>query len=125
MRTKSTHKQARSQPKKQSKPQSMNPVALTPAQLKSRQNQLLVIDVRGWLEYWMGHIPGAQRLSRDRILKDIPKDRAIAIACLSGHRSAIAAQWLVTQGYSQVYNLQGGLLAWQGVGYAVQRGSRP
>ena len=110
---------------KSTKKQNPNPVLLTPAQLKSRQNQLLLIDVRGWLEYWMGHIPGSKRLSRNRILKDIPKDQAIAITCLSGHRSAIAAQWLVTQGYSQVYNLQGGLLAWQSAGYQIQRGNRP
>jgi rhodanese-related sulfurtransferase len=102
-----------------------NPVLLAPAQLKSRENQLLLIDIRGWLEYWMGHIPGAKRLSRDRILKDISKDQAIAITCLSGHRSAIAAQWLVSQGYSQVYNLRGGLLAWQSAGYQIQRGNRP
>ncbi len=102
-----------------------NPVLLAPAQLKSRENQLLLIDIRGWLEYWMGHIPGAKRLSRHRILKDISKDQAIAITCLSGHRSAIAAQWLVSQGYSQVYNLRGGLLAWQSAGYQIQRGNRP
>lgn len=102
---------------------SMNPSLLTPAQLKSRQGQLLVLDVRGWLEYWMGHIPGARRLSRDRILNDIPKHQAIAVTCLSGHRSAIFAQWLITQGYRQVYNLQGGVLAWQSAGYLVQRGA--
>lgn len=102
-----------------------NPVLLAPAQLKSRENQLLLIDIRGWLEYWLGHIPGAKRLSRDRILKDISKDQAIAITCLSGHRSAIAAQWLVSQGYSQIYNLRGGLLAWQSAGYQIQRGNRP
>ncbi|PSB31606.1 rhodanese-like domain-containing protein [Stenomitos frigidus] len=110
---------------KAQKKQAMNPVLLTPAQLKSQAHQLLIIDVRGWLEYWMGHIPTAQRFSRNRILKDIPKEQAIAITCLSGHRSEIAAQWLVTQGYRQVYNLQGGLLAWQGAGYPVQRGNRP
>ncbi|SRR5579883_877705 len=101
---------------------SKNPTLLTPAQLQAQQRQLLVVDVRGRLEYWMGHIPGAQPLNRARILKDIPKHQAIAVTCLSGHRSAIAAQWLVSQGYQQVYNLQGGLLAWQGAGYPVQRG---
>jgi rhodanese-related sulfurtransferase len=110
---------------KTTKQQSTNSILLTPAQLKLRQNQLLIIDVRGWLEYWMGHIPGAKRLNQNRILKDIPKDQAIAITCLSGHRSAIAAQWLITQGYRQVYNLQGGLMAWQGAGYTVQRGNHP
>ncbi|MGQ9871838.1 rhodanese-like domain-containing protein [Leptodesmis sp.] len=109
---------------KGTKKQSKNPTLLTPAQLKSRQNQLVIIDVRGMLEYWMGHIPGAQRLNRSRILREIPKEQAIAITCLSGHRSAIAAQWLISQGYSQVYNLQGGLLAWQGAGYPVQWGMK-
>jgi rhodanese-related sulfurtransferase len=109
---------------KATKKASRNPILLTPAQLNSRQNQLLIIDVRGILEYWMGHIPGAQRLDRSRILKDISKDQAIAVTCLSGHRSAIAAQWLVSQGYSQVHNLQGGVLAWQGAGYPVQWGMK-
>jgi rhodanese-related sulfurtransferase len=102
-----------------------NPVLLTPVQLKSQQHQLRVIDVRSWFEYWIGHISGSQRLNQNRILKDIGKDQSIAITCLSGHRSAIAAQRLVSQGYRQVYNLQGGLLAWQGAGYTVQRGNRP
>jgi rhodanese-related sulfurtransferase len=105
--------------------QTKNPVSLTPAELKSRQNQLLIIDIRGWFEYWMGHIPEAKRLNQNHILKDIPKDQVIAITCLSGHRSAIAAQWLVAQGYQHVYNLQGGLMAWQGAGYSVRRGNRP
>ncbi len=118
-------KQSNRQSKSQSKPQAKNPVSLTPSQLQSRQDQLLVVDIRGWFEYWIRHISGAQRFSHDRILKEIPKDRAIALTCLSGHRSTLAAQRLVAQGYSQVYNLQGGLLAWQGAGYAVQRGFRP
>ncbi|CAN1208678.1 Rhodanese [Tumidithrix helvetica PCC 7403] len=99
-------------------------VLLTPSQLKSRQDRLLVVDVRGCLEYWMGHIPQAQCLSRDRILKEIPKDREIAVTCLSGHRSTAAAQWLVAQGYQQVYNLQGGLLAWKSAGYPVMYGTQ-
>ena len=111
-------------PKSTSK-QSMKPSPLTPSQLQSRQNQLLVVDVRGWFEYFVGHIAGSKRMSRDRILKEVPQDQAIAITCLSGHRSDMAAQWLVTQGYSKVYSLKGGLLAWQGAGYPVHRGNQP
>jgi rhodanese-related sulfurtransferase len=103
-----------------------DPILLTPTQFKTRQKEFLVIDVRGWLEYWMAHILGAKRLSRDRVLKTVPKDQAIiAMTCLSGHRSAMAAQWLVGQGYENVHNLKGGLLGWQGAGYAVHRGNRP
>lgn len=109
---------------KSTKKQIENPILLTPAQFKSRQDQLLVVDVRGWFEYWMGHIPGAQRMNQNRILKTISKDQAIAVTCLSGHRSAIAAQWLVSQGYQQVYNLQGGIMAWQQMGDPLQRGNQ-
>jgi len=116
------HKQKSMKPAK--KP-ILNSVSLSPSQLKSRQNQLIVIDVRGWLEYLIGHIAGAKKMSRDRILKEIPKDQAIAITCLSGHRSDMAAQWLVAQGYSKVHSLKGGLLAWQSAGYSVHRGIRP
>lgn len=105
--------------------QSLKSSSLTPSQLQSRQEQLLVIDVRGWFEYFMGHIAGAERMSRDRILKEVPKDQAIAITCLSGHRSDMAAQWLVSEGYSKVHSLRGGLLAWQSAGYPVHRGNQP
>ena len=105
--------------------QSLKSSSLTPSQLQSRQEQLLVIDVRGWFEYFMGHIAGAKRMSRDRILKEVPKDQAIAITCLSGHRSDMAAQWLVSEGYSKVHSLRGGLLAWQSAGYPVHRGNQP
>lgn len=114
-------KQNKQKPAKKS---ALKSVSLSPSQLNSRQEQLLVIDVRGWFEYFIGHIAGAKRMSRDRILKEVPKDQAIAITCLSGHRSDMAAQWLVSEGYSKVHSLQGGLLAWQGAGYPVHRGSR-
>ena len=98
---------------------------LTPAQLHDRKDQTLVIDIRGWLEYWMGHVPGAQSMSPNQIVKKIPKDQSIILTCLSGHRSAMAAQQLARQGYQKLYNLQGGLMAWQGSGYPVKRGNRP
>jgi rhodanese-related sulfurtransferase len=98
---------------------------LTPSQMQSRQSQLSIMDARSWLEYLTGHIPGAQLFDRDRVLAEIPKDRPIAVACLSGHRSVPVAQWLVEQGYSQVYNLQGGLMAWKNEGYPVKGGNQP
>jgi rhodanese-related sulfurtransferase len=94
-------------------------------QLQSRQTELSIVDARSWLEYLTGHIPGAQIFDRDRVLADIPKDRPIAVACLSGHRSVPVAQWLVDQGYAQVYNLQGGLMAWKNAGYPVKGGNQP
>ncbi len=104
------------------------PIQATPISahlLHTRQQQLLLIDVRSWLEYLFGHIPGARHLSLNRLLREVPKEQAIAVNCLSGHRSAIAAQWLIQRGYQQVYDLQGGVLAWQQAGYPLKRGWQP
>lgn len=101
------------------------PGNLTASQLRSRQSQLTIVDVRSKLEYLTGHIPGARCLGRNLILQEVPKDQPIVIACMSGHRSSPVAQWLVAQGYSKVYNLQGGLMTWQMAHYPIKRGFRP
>ncbi|MEO0377197.1 MAG: rhodanese-like domain-containing protein [Cyanobacteria bacterium P01_A01_bin.17] len=101
------------------------PSNLTARQLRSRQSLLTIIDVRSNLEYWAGHIPDARCLNRDLILQKVPKDQPIAITCMSGHRSAPVAQWLVAQDYSKVYNLQGGLITWQLERYPIKRGLHP
>jgi len=42
----------------------------------------------------------------------IPRDRPILVTCRSGARSARAAEALVAAGFSDVTNLEGGILAW-------------
>ncbi|MDC0831694.1 rhodanese [Leptolyngbya valderiana BDU 20041] len=95
---------------------------LSPAQLESRQERLEVVDIRGLIEYMFGHVPGAKRMSLTRILKEIPKDQALVVTCLSGMRSQSIANILVQKGYQNVYNLQGGCMAWQRAGYALKAG---
>lgn len=55
---------------KKDKPKTMSSVPLTFSQLQSRQNQLLVVDVRGWFEYFIGHIAGAKNQSRSYSKRD-------------------------------------------------------
>jgi adenylyltransferase/sulfurtransferase len=43
---------------------------------------------------------------------EIEKDKKVVIHCRSGVRSANAIQYLQTQGFDNLYNLQGGILAW-------------
>ncbi|MBW4695810.1 MAG: rhodanese-like domain-containing protein [Lyngbya sp. HA4199-MV5] len=97
---------------------SVKPVLLTPDEVKSKQAELLVIDVQN-PKFMTRMLPGAQRLNIDVLLKDIPSNQPVLIACLTGQRSFIAAQQLMQRGYCQVYVLKGGLMAWQRAGYTV------
>ena len=49
---------------------------------------------------------------KDR-LNEIPQDRAIIVACRSGNRSSQAAKILHQNGYSDISNMEGGMMAWQ------------
>jgi len=45
----------------------------------------------------------------------------IVVYCQTGRMSAIAAEALVRMGYTRVFNLDGGMVAWQRVGYPLRR----
>lgn len=81
----------------------------------STSNQ--VLDVRTPNEYAGGHIAGA--ISADissevfqQTAEALDKNKAVYVYCLSGGRSSQAAQQLVSMGFKEVYNLGGGILAW-------------
>ena len=59
----------------------------------------------------------AQQLSKD------PADKTakIVLYCRSGRMSAIAAQELVKAGYTNVWNLEGGMIAWEKAGLSLTR----
>jgi SulP family sulfate permease len=99
-----------------------------PSEVRARLSQngdspaVLLIDVREPPEYLRGHIPQAQLLPMRLIPKQgqtLPADQRIVLVCRSGRRSRIAAGILKDMGYQEVYNLQGGMLAWEAAGYPV------
>jgi phage shock protein E len=47
------------------------------------------------------------------------KDAQVVLYCRSGRMSAIVAEELVTAGYTNVWNLDGGMIAWEQAGYEV------
>lgn len=83
------------------------------------QDNTLLIDVRTPKEFADGHIANAINIDVNQPgFADNPtfgtskKRHAIAVYCRSGKRSLKAANILAGKGFT-VYNLDGGILAWQ------------
>ena len=77
------------------------------------ENEAIIIDVRTLDEYNTGHIVDAINIPVDNIGSvDYDKDTVIIVYCASGVRSANAADALIDLGYTNVYNLDGGLINW-------------
>lgn len=76
-----------------------------------------LLDVRQPKEYEAGHIAGATlipiRELPDR-LHELDKAKPLIVYCAVGGRSAAAAQLLSGQEFREVYNLSGGIKAWDG-----------
>ena len=78
-------------------------------------NDAIVIDVRTVEEFNREHIPNAVNIPLDQIdTIEYDKDLTIIVYCQSGIRSKEAVEKLANIGYTNLYNLDGGLLNWGG-----------
>lgn len=89
---------------------------------------VVLMDVRTPEEFAAGHIEGALNSDwnsqgfLDDVSRQLQGSRPkLAIYCRSGRRSAAAADALCAAGY-RVYNLSGGIVAWQEAGRPVVSG---
>lgn len=81
------------------------------------QGSVTILDVRQPQEYESGHIPGAKLIPLPEIkdrLNEIDPDKPVITYCAIGGRSRVAAQMLSGGGFKNVYNLSGGIKAWNG-----------
>lgn len=85
-----------------------------------------LLDVRTAGEYKEGFIGEALNISVSEIdsnMNKMPKDKetSILVYCQTGARSSKAAARLAKEGYQNVFNLNGGIAAWQTAGLPVVR----
>lgn len=98
------------------------------ARFMMNEQQVVVLDVRTQEEYDEGHICNAILLTSDEINGQsaaavVPsKDSTVLVYCRTGIRSAEAAQKLVNLGYTEVFDLEGGISAWPYDVCAEERG---
>lgn len=85
---------------------------------------VIVLDVREQYEYDEGHIPGVTLIPMAEIpnrLSEIPTDKQVIVTCRSGNRSGQVTDFLREQGFDNVHNMTGGILAWQAAGLTVEK----
>lgn len=88
------------------------------------RDDVYVIDVREQFEYDEKHIPGVTLLPMSEIesrLDEIPTDKTVIVTCRSGNRSGQVATFLQQNGYDNIHNMQGGIVAWEAAGFPVER----
>lgn len=76
-----------------------------------------ILDVRQPKEYEQGHLAGALLMPVKEItarIGELDRGEPLLVYCHSGVRSKAACQLLQAEGFRDVYNMSGGIVAWQG-----------
>lgn len=99
-------------------------ISAAQATLKINREEALVVDVREAGEWNQGHIPNARHLPLGQLEKRLHeiekfKERPVIAVCASGNRSANACKMLKKAGFTQVFNLNGGMPGWTEAGLPV------
>ena len=86
--------------------------------VENEEGAYTLLDVRQPKEYEQAHIPGAKfiplPLLHDKV-SELDKEKPVIVYCAIGGRSRVAAQLLSGLGFKEVYNLKGGIKAWEGI----------
>ncbi len=96
----------------------MSVIEISALNLQKRlQNKvtLLLLDVREQHEFEYAHIEGSQHIPLGQIpqrIAEIESGHGCVVICHHGIRSQQAATFLVNSGFTNIYNLSGGIDAW-------------
>ena len=96
-------------------------------QLKEKlSDDIIVLDVRTPGEVAQGVIGDPKIIDFNggeflEAAKKLPKDKPIYVYCAVGGRSSSAAGMLAKEGFSNIYNVEGGIQAWQKKGFLLSK----
>jgi len=83
--------------------------------------ELVLVDVRAPLEFQDSHIEGAVNIPAPDLrtrYKELDPTKPTFVVCSSGNRSSLAASILQQHGFSEVYNVAGGMRGYSAAGHA-------
>lgn len=92
-------------------------------------NNRMIVDLRSHRElHEVGLINGSRNFNYDAgrlqtLIDNVNEDTAYFLYCASGNRSSKASQELINAGATKVYDLNGGINAWEAAGYPIAKHS--
>lgn len=81
-----------------------------------REQGAVIVDIRDPQAYHAGHIAGSSHLDNHSVadfIRTADLDAPTIVVCYHGNSSQSAAAYLVGQGFSEVYSLDGGFELWR------------
>ena len=101
---------------------------LNPADFQAKAGEIAdvqLIDVRTPEEFAQGKIPGAANInildqSFSTLVSELDKSKPIMVYCAKGGRSGRAANELKKLGFTEIYDLKGGMGAWNAASLPVE-----
>ncbi|NSW94506.1 MAG: rhodanese-like domain-containing protein [Bacteroidales bacterium] len=90
-----------------------------------RNDPAVIIDVRTKMEYRHNRIKDAVNLPSSQDLSNytdtLSRDYHLFLYCTTGYRSRRAAEFLYEKGFRNLYNLEGGITAWNKDGMPLEK----
>jgi len=81
-----------------------------------REQGAVIVDVRDPQAFALNHITGSKHLDNHSLhdfITNADLDQPLVVCCYHGNSSQGAAAYLVSQGFSEVYSLDGGFELWR------------
>jgi len=84
-------------------------------ELQEAMSKYVVVDIRDANSFQIGHIPNAIHLTNESLpefLREADFDAPVVVCCYHGVSSQQAAEFLISQDFTEVYSLDGGFTQW-------------
>ena len=87
-----------------------------------------LVDVRTAEEYADGHLKNSVNMNVNREdykeqFGTLDKTKPVFVYCLSGGRSGNAAKIMQKMGFTEIYNMDGGIMKWSNAGKPIEQGA--
>ena len=91
---------------------------------KVKDSSVITLDVRTPGEFQSGHLANAVNIDYEGQnfegeVNKLDKNKTYAVYCRSGRRSGLATDLMAKDGFKSIFNLEGGIEAWQSAGNLV------